>query len=269
MSLDNFAFVLFKPKSPGNIGAAARALKNMGLRDLRIVTDKRSLKPIIGDLQEPRPGNRQSSAETMAVHGRDVLAAATIHADLNSALADRTLAVGTSARTGLYRGEAKPIRATSAELAALSEANQIALVFGPEDCGLTNEELKWCQRLIKIPTAPDYSSLNLAQAVMIVAYELMSAMSATPKLPSAQEWAACTQVNAMLVRMGTALTRIGFLAEDNPDHIMFALRAILGRAGLRPRELDIMNGIVSQILWFADGGHEILERKRRAGKKFR
>jgi tRNA/rRNA methyltransferase len=267
MPLDNFAFVLFKPKSPGNVGAAARALKNMGCRDLRIVKPTGFHITNGGKGIWSCQGPGYDNADMMAVHGRDVLAAATIYSGLDAALADRTLVVGTTARAGLYRSEARPIREVSDELLTLSEANRIALVFGPEDCGLTNEELKLCQRLITIPTAPQYPSLNLAQAVMIVAYELMLAAGAARELPLPQQWAQVSDVDAMLARMANALITIGFLPEDNPDHIMFALRAILGRAGLRPRELDITNGIVSQILWFAQGGHETLARKRRAGKK--
>jgi tRNA/rRNA methyltransferase len=268
LSLDNFAFVLFKPKSPGNIGAAARALKNMGCHDLRIVEPAGD--HITNDGE--RTWRRESGcddAKAMAVHGCDILAAATIHSTLDSALADRTLVVGTTARTGLYRREARPIRQVSEELAALSQANRIALVFGPEDCGLTNEELKSCQRLITIPTAPEYRSLNLAQAVMIVAYEMMLAAGGARELPLTQPWARSAEVDAMLARMTQALVAIGFLPEDQPDHIMFALRVVLGRAGVRPRELDIMNGIASQILWFAGGGRDTLARKRSAGKRLR
>jgi tRNA/rRNA methyltransferase len=269
MPLENFAFVLFKPKSSGNIGAAARALKNMGCRDLRIVEPAGY--HVANDSQRTWPRQRPGSddAKTMAVHGGDILAAATIHPGLDSALADRTLVIGTTSRAGLYRSEARPIREVSGELAALSQANRIALLFGPEDCGLTNEELKSCQRLITIPTAPEYRSLNLAQAVMIVAYELMLAAGAARELPSPQQWANSPEVEAMLARMAQALVAIGFLPEDNPDHIMFALRAVLGRAGLRLRELDILNGIVSQILWFSGGGHHTLARKLAAGKKLR
>ncbi|HJU10689.1 MAG TPA: RNA methyltransferase [Candidatus Binataceae bacterium] len=261
MALENFAFVLFKPKSAGNVGAAARALKNMGFRDLRIVDETRS-----GSASNEGKDRR---AEIMAVHGRDVLASASIHAQLDDALADRTVVVGTTARTGPYRSEARPVREVSHELASLSTANRIALLFGPEDCGLTNEELKRCHRLITIPTAPAYPSLNLAQAVMIVAYELMMAAGAAREFLVNDAWAPTPEINAMLERITKALIAIGFLPEDNPDHIMFAIRAIFGRAGLRPRELDILNGIASQILWFAQDGHETLQNKLRAGMKFR
>ena len=269
MALDNFAFVLVKPKSPGNVGAAARALKNMGWRDLRIV--RPSGFRIINDSKPlwSRHGVGYDEADTMAVHGRDVLGAATIFEELDAALADRTLVVGTTARGGLYRSEAQAIRQVSAELSALSEANRIALVFGPEDRGLSNEELKVCQRLITIPTAPQYPSLNLAQAVMIVAYEVMLAAGAAREIPWAQQWAGVPEVGAMLARMARALVAIGFLPQDNPDHIMFALRTIFGRAGLRPRELDILNGIARQVLWFAESGHETLAKKLRAGEKLK
>jgi tRNA/rRNA methyltransferase len=257
MALENFAFVLVRPKSPGNIGAAARALKNMGLRDLRIVSATGCL-PV-----------SDRGAAALAVHGQDVLASAATHPDLTSALADRTLVVGTTARMGPYRDEARPIREVAGELAASSAVNRIAVVFGPEDFGLTNEDLKFCQRLVTIPAAPEYPSLNLAQAVMIVAYELMLGAGAGRELAPVQQLPPAAELDAMLTRMARALVAIGFLPEDNPDHIMFAIRAIVGRASLRPRELDIMNGIASQIRWFAEGGHKVLAAKQRAGKKLR
>jgi tRNA/rRNA methyltransferase len=252
--LDHFAFVLFKPKSAGNVGSAARALKNMGFRDLRLVA--------------PRRWN-PSAATRMAVHADDIVAAAQIHPDLASAIGDRTLVVGTTARTGPYRGESRALRDTVPSLIAEGVGNRIAIVFGPEDFGLTSEELKLCQRLVTIPTAPEYPALNLAQAVMIVAYELMLAAGGARKLAGATEYAPAPAVEAMLERMAQALVTVGFLPMDNPDHIMFSLRAIFGRSGLKPRELDILSGIASQVLWFAEGGYETAAAKRRAGKKMR
>jgi tRNA/rRNA methyltransferase len=252
--LDRFAFVLFKPQSPGNIGSAARALKNMGLHDLRLVA--------------PQPRNPRHAA-TMAVHAGNVLAAATRYPDLASAVHDRTIVAGTTARSGPYRSESRPLREAAEDLVAESNANRIAIVFGPEDSGLTNEEIKLCQRLITVPAAPEYQSLNLAQAVMVVAYEIMMAANVSSQSKPVIEFAPAVAIDAMLQRMAEAFTAIGFLPEDNPDHIMFTLRAILGRSGVRPRELDIFDGIARQIRWFAEGGHETLEAKRRAGKKLR
>jgi len=254
---DRFAFVLFKPKAPGNIGAAARALKNMGWNDLRLVATERLNK---------------RAADTMAVHARDVLDNAQIFPDLKSAVEDCGLVIGTTCRPGPYRRIAKPIRAAAPELVALSSTNRVAIIFGPEDFGLTNRELKLCDRLLTIPAAPDYLSLNLAQAVMVVAYELMMAAGApidTDRASDLPALAPAAEVDAMLARMTDALVAIGFLPGDNPDHIMFAVRAMLGRSGVTPRECDILNGIARQIRWFATGGRETIDSKRRAGRKIR
>ncbi len=252
---EHFAFVLFHPRSAGNIGAAARALKNMGFADLRIVAARKSA---------------GAAALKMAVHGRDVLDAARIYPDLKSAIADCTVTVGTTTREGPYRSAARPPREAIAELAALAPPYRIAFIFGPEDFGLTNRELKLCQRLITIPASPDYRSLNLAQALLIVAYELRLACAEHPAENLAPvRLAAAAEVGAMFERMARALVRIGFLPADNPDHIMFAIQGIFGRTRLAPREVDILNGIARQIEWFARGGRETVAAKRRAGKRIR
>jgi tRNA/rRNA methyltransferase len=249
---DRFAFVLVRPKSPGNMGAAARALRNMGFADLRFVA----------------PENRDPERDrAMAVHADDLLAAARTYTDLPAALADRTIVVGTTARGGPYRASAQRLHEAAPELIALSEMNRVAIVFGPEDFGLTNDDLKLCHRLITIPTAPEYASLNLAQAVMVVAYELRRVTIAPSG--SVEEFAPAGEVDAMINRMADALIAIGFLPEENPDHIMFTLRAVFGRSGLYDREVEIFNGIARQIRWFAEGGHETLAAKRRAGKPLR
>ncbi len=253
-SRDRFSFVLFKPQSAGNIGAAARALKNMGFDDLRLVA----------------PGTlNQREAVAMAVHADDVLASATTYPDLAAALADCSIAVGTTSRRGGYRSTAHPLRQAALELAGLSHSNKIAIIFGREDRGLTNRELKLCNRLITIPTAPEYPSLNLAQAVVVVAYELMMASSTSANRASAPEFVSASSSDAMLARMAEALIAIGFLPDENPDHIMFALREIFGRSGLTPREVEILNGMARQMRWAAEGGSETIAAKRRAGKKLR
>jgi tRNA/rRNA methyltransferase len=253
---DKFAFVLYRPQSAGNIGAAARALKNMGFEDLRLVGR--------GPLND-------RDAVKMAVHADDILAHATVYPDLAAALADCSIAVGTTSRRGGYRSRATALRPAAAELDALAGSNKIAIVFGREDRGLTNRELKLCHRLITIPTAPEYPSLNLAQAVMVVAYELMMAASASPAVEAARapEFVAASTSDPMLERMAEALISIGFIPDDNPDHIMFALREIFGRSGLTAREVEILNGMARQMRWVAEGGHRTLAEKRRAGRKLR
>jgi len=253
-ALDKFTFVLFSPKSSGNVGAAARALKNMGFGDLRLVA--------------PREYDQRAAA-AMAVHADDVLARARIFPDLGAALDDRTLTVGTTCRGGPYRSETRAVRDAAPELIAESEANRIAIVFGPEDFGLTNLEIAQCQRLVTIPTAPAYPSLNLAQAVMVVAYELMMAAGATRVTAEAGEFTSASAVEAMHRRMAEALVAIGFLPADNPDHLMLTLRAMLGRSGVRARELDILNGIARQVRWIAEGGAATIAEKRASGRKLR
>jgi tRNA/rRNA methyltransferase len=253
--LGNFAFVLVRPLQAGNVGSTARAIKNMGLGDLRLVA--------------PRTGAVGRAAATMAVHAGDVLRNARRYDSLGAALADRTLAVGTTCRPGLYRSGVVGVREAAVQLITEAAANRVAIIFGPEDTGLVNLELKLCQRLITIPTAPEYPSLNLAQAVMLVAYELMMAAGAAREMPMAEPHAPAVAVDAMLERLSEALVSIGFLPADNPEHIMFALRAILGRAGIGLRELDILSGIARQIRWFSEGGFEAAEAKRRSGRKLR
>ena len=256
-SSDKFAFVLFRPQSAGNIGAAARALKNMGFDDLRLVA--------------PGPLNKREAA-AMAVHAGDVLAGATVYSDLAAAIADCSVAAGTTSRRGGYRSRANPLREAAAELDALAGSNKIAIVFGREDRGLTNRELKLCNRLITIPTAPEYPSLNLAQAVMVVAYELMMAAAesaAAIKAARPPRFVEASVSDPMLERMAQALVSIGFLPDDNPDHMMFAIREIFGRSGLTAREVEILNGMARQMRWVAEGGHQTLAQKRRAGRKLR
>ncbi len=253
--LGNFAFVLVRPLQAGNVGSAARALKNMGLGDLRLVA--------------PRAGASGRAAAAMAVHAGDVLRNAQRYDSLGAALTDCTLAVGTTCRPGLYRSGVVALREAAVQLAAEAAANRVAIIFGPEDTGLVNRELKLCQRLVTIPTAPEYPSLNLAQAVMLVAYELMMAAGAAREMPMAEPHATAVAVDAMMERLSEALVSIGFLPAENPEHIMFALRAILGRAGIGVRELDILSGVARQIKWFSEGGFEAAEAKRRSGKKLR
>ncbi len=253
--LGNFAFVLVRPLQAGNVGSAARALKNMGFGDLRLVAPGAAA------------GGRVAAA--MAVHAEDVLHGARRYNELGAALADCTVAVGTTCRPGLYRSGVVALREAAAQLIAEAAANRIAIIFGPEDTGLVNRELKLCQRLVTIPTAPEYPSLNLAQAVMLAAYELMLAAGAARRMPPAEPHAPSAMVDAMMERMSQALVSIGFLPAENPEHIMFALRAIFGRAGLSARELDILSGLARQIRWFAEGGFEAAQAKRLRGKKLR
>ncbi len=253
---DQFVFVLVRPKSAGNIGSAARALKNMGFSDLRLVA--------------PEASSKSSAAHAMAVHANDVLAEAKIFPSLADAVEDCTLTVGTTCRGGPYREAVRPLRESALELAEASTANRIAMIFGTEDTGLTNRELKFCQKLITIPTSEEYASINLAQAVILCAYELRMALATEPRIAAEPlQLAGAADVDAAMERLKQSLLAIGFLPEENPDHLMFTLRGIFGRSGLAPRELEIINGIAKHTKWAAEGGHATLAAKRAAGKKLR
>ncbi len=257
MPHDQFAFVLVRPKQAGNIGSAARAIKNMGFDDLRLVA--------------PEASSKSNPAHAMAVHANDVLAHAKIFPSLGVAVEDCNLTVGTTCRTGPYREAVRPLRESAIELAQASQVNRIAIIFGAEDTGLTNRELKFCQKLITIPASAEYASINLAQAVILCAYELRMALLGSELRGAAEppQLASATAVNAAMERLKEALLSIGFLPEENPDHIMFTLRGIFARSGLGPRELEIINGIAKHTKWAADGGHATLAAKRAAGKKLR
>ena len=226
-------------------------MKNMGLADLVLVA-------------ATAPDMR--AAAPMAVHARDVLAAHRRVATLADAIHDCGLVVGTSGRVGGdFQGESP--RALAPAMVAASAANDVALVFGPEDHGLSNEDLKLCHELVTIPTHSSYASMNLAQAVGICCYELFLARHAG-RAPS-PTLATSDRLERLYDQFGRALLRIGFLHGANPEHIMFTLRRIFGRAHLDAREVAIWTGIARQIEWFAEGGREVAEEKRRKGLRLK
>jgi tRNA/rRNA methyltransferase len=250
MSLRNVRVVLVRPRGAANVGAAARAMKNMGLHQLVLVG------PALTDT---------TSSEVMAVHADDVLQQARHCDSLPEAVADCGLVVGTTCRAGLYRAAAEPPRAVATRMLDAAAAHPVALVFGPEDHGLSNEDLKACHQLIVIPTDPAYVSLNLAQAVMVCCYELYVAAHTTraTQRETPVVLAPADRVEFMFRRLQSAFLSIGFLHADNPDHIMYALRRLFGRAQLEERDVRIWLALARQIRWFGTGGWRVMAR---AGK---
>ncbi|HTN48527.1 MAG TPA: RNA methyltransferase [Burkholderiaceae bacterium] len=246
MPLNNIRVVLLRPRGAANVGAVARAMKNMGLRDLVLV----------------HPALMKSFwAKAMAAHAEDVLHSVRRCNSIGDAVADCGLVVGTTCRGGLYREAAAAPRIAAPRVIAAAATNRVALVFGPEDHGLSNEDLKACQQLIAIPADPTYPSLNLAQAVMVCCYELRLAMAGEPQ--ATRELARAEQIDLMFEKLRAALRSIGFLHPDNPDHIMFAFRRFLGRAELEARDVQILLGLARQIEWFGSGGYAVLARNER------
>ena len=237
MPLKNIRIVLVRPRGAANVGAVARAMKNMGLEQLVLV----------------RPALvRAFWSKAMAVHAEDVLSRVRRCDSLAEAVADCALVVGTTCRGGLYRAAAEPVRQAAPRIVSAASVNRVALVFGPEDHGLSNEDLKHCLQLVVIPSDPGYPSLNLAQAVMVCGYELFLAANSTAA--RAPALAPAEQVERMFQHLQSAFLSIGFLHRDNPDHIMFALRRLLGRAQMEERDVSILLGLARQIEWFSREG---------------
>jgi tRNA/rRNA methyltransferase len=231
----NVRVVLVRPRGSANVGAAARAMKNMGLTSLVLVD----------------PVCRRAPAEAMAVHARDVVRAAVTHATVAEAVADCALVVGTTCRRGPYRaGALEPDAVAPLVLGAAAHA-PVALLFGPEDHGLSNDDLRHCQRLVTIDTSEAYASLNLAQAVLLVCHELRRAARAGEALGTDTEPAPAEAVQRMYEHLQRALLSIGFLHPQNPEHLMFAIRRLFGRAGLDEHEVRIILGMARQMEWAA------------------
>jgi tRNA/rRNA methyltransferase len=237
--LDGVRIVLVRPRGATNVGSAARAMKNMGLRDLTLV--------------EPKL-RRLNRGGVMAVHARDLLENARIVDDLSQAVSDCTLVVGTTRRGGLYRAASSAPETLAPLMVDHARRGTVALLFGPEDHGLTNDDLKHCQRLISIDTSAEYPSLNLAQAVLLCCYELRRAATAGAPPRHRFEAAAAAEVEFLFERLQSAFLRIGFLNPQNPDHIMFALRRLFGRAELESSDVRILLGLARQIEWY--GRHD-------------
>ena len=289
MALSNIRIVLVRPRGAANVGAVARAMKNMGLQELVLVRPAlavshaspsnevpdraarseptRALSDVEGASgpADRTPGAAPFWAKAMAAHAGDVLQAVRQVDALDTAVADCGLVVGTTCRDGLYRAAAAPPRRVAARMVAAAATNRVALVFGPEDHGLSNEDLKACQQLIVIPTDPAYPSLNLAQAVMLCCYELFlagqQATVSAAALPATPPLAPAARVEFMFRRLQAAFLSIGFLHRDNPDHIIYALRRMLGRTQLEERDVRIWLALARQIEWFGRGGWRLAARR--------
>jgi tRNA/rRNA methyltransferase len=233
VNLDRVAVVLFRPQLPENIGAVARAMCNMGLT--RLLT-------IQPDNLEPE--RLRLMATPAAAH---LLETMEVHDDLAGALASFSYVVGTTARRGGLRRELLDPRDMALNLVEISRHNNIALLFGPENWGLTNKELPFCHALVTIPTA-ECTSLNLAQAVLILAYEIWLARHPEPRF--APRLANSRELESMYDMLKETLIKIDFIGHQNPDYWMMNVRRLFNRHGLRAREAQVVKGICRQIDWY-------------------
>jgi len=227
-------FVMVRPATPGNVGAAARALKNMGFDALWIVD------PVIRNVATTH------EARYMAHGAEDVLERAREVPDLGAALAGCRWVVGTSRRVGRRRIAPLTPRAFAAAVNGAAERRPLAVLFGPEEDGLVRDELARCHDVVRIPTARGQPSLNVAQAVMILAYEL--AMAALPAVARANRAEAPAEVQeAMIEHVRAVLEEVGYLRAHSGHVRMLAIRRILARARLAPDEVRLIRGICRKV----------------------
>ena len=238
-NLKNITIVLNKPRYPENIGAAARAACNMGIEKLTVV--------------EPENYDVERVLRLATHAAYNVAEGITRFDDLSTALAHFNYVVGTTARLGGERRSVNTPGRMAQELVALSKENKVALLFGPEDRGLTNKELRLCHQLVNIPTSK-FSSLNLGQAVMVLCYEIFQSTLPAPKAYKPR-LASRHELDGMYAQVKDILVRINYIQPDNPDYWLNKLRHFFSRMQLRAAEVSIIRGICRQINWYAGKCH--------------
>lgn len=235
--LARIRIVLCQTSHPGNIGSAARAMKTMGLSDLYLVNPKKF---------------PHADANALSAGATDILEAAQVCDSLQQALAGCSLVIGLTARRRELSHEADTPREAAA-MAIATEQN-VALVFGNETSGLSNAELILCQHLTHIPANPDYSSLNLASAVQIMAYELrMALLGAPPNVENPNPYkrikpATHDEIEGFYGHLQQTLIAVGYLDPAQPKRLMSRLRRLFTRAELQQEEVNILRGILKAVL---------------------
>ncbi len=230
-------FVLIEPRYAGNVGAAARALKNLGYSRLVLVNPAFDL--------------RDRQAWTMAVEARDILQRAQIAQTLDEALTGAQSVVGATARRGRYRRPHWRLDALAPEMARMAAGGELAVIFGREDRGVVDTDLDRCTHLIYLPASERYTSFNLAQAVLLVGYELRLARIAPAERRDWEPAGEHGEREAMFRHLQEALLAIGFISDDTMETIMRRLRRMLGRAEMTADEIKLLRGLARQTLWAA------------------
>jgi len=237
--LNNIRIVLVKTYHPGNIGAAARAMKNMGLSRLYLVEPN--------DFPSFEASQRASSAS-------DILENAVVVDNLQAALEGCTLTVGTTARLRAVKWPQVDSRECGELLVNESQSHEVALVFGRERTGLHNEELELCQYLVNIPTGEEYTSLNVAQAVQVLCYEILMASRVGEVAPEVvikdekDKEATFDQMEGMYDHFFHTMDKLAYFGDRNPEHVMRKLRCLFSRSRPTFREVQILRGLLSAAL---------------------
>ncbi len=248
VDLDHIAIVLVRPQIPENIGAVARAMNNMGFNRLVLV--------------EPKNCDLSRVLKSATGTSIDVVEEMEVYEDLKEALGPYQYVVGMTARIGAQRPAMTQPRRLARDLIPISKDNLIAILFGPEDCGLSNEQLRYCHTIATIPTAR-FPSLNISQAVMIICYEIFMAVREKP-VETAPRLANSFELEGMYGHLKDVLMKIGFISHQNPERWMLSIRRFLSRCPLRAREVRIIRGVCRQLGWYAG---QFEESRTEAGEK--
>lgn len=233
--LDQIRIVLVNTSHPGNMGSAARAMKTMGLTQL-VLVDPQALP--------------DDNAMALAAGASDVLANARIVPTLDDAIADCSLVIGTSARSRTLSWPMLDPREAAEQLVTEGMRHPVALVFGRERTGLTNDELQKCHYHVAISANPEYSSLNLAMAVQTLCYEVRMRwlQEQAPELEDAQlDYPSAEQLEGFYQHLEQTLQKTGFITEEHPGHVMSKLRRLFNRARPEVVELNILRGILTSV----------------------
>jgi tRNA/rRNA methyltransferase len=231
---DNIDIILVGTLNSGNIGSAARAIKNMGLSRLSLVSPQCPL---------------DDQAFWMAPHSHDIINNSNTYSSLREAISNSSYVFGTTARNRRSRNYLYP-EEMAKKATAFAEQNKVSIIFGPEDAGLSNDNLELCNEVVSIPTAGDATSINISQAVMLICYEIFRIVNGNNKTAEEAELATARKVEAMYDHMRKALLEIGYSNPQNPDHVIGKFRRILSRAGLTAEDVKIIRGVFRQLLWY-------------------
>jgi len=230
--LDSISVILVRPRFPENVGSVARAMKNMGLNYLILVDGCSPL---------------HINAYKLASGAEDILERAEEFPTLKEAISQMGCVVGTTSRAGKERSPLLTPEDLAKKLIPLSTKNPVSLVFGSEKEGLTKDELSLCHIYVRIPSSESFPSLNLAQAVMVICYELFQSSMAIPKPPT--QLAQAEKLERMFEHMEKTLLSIGFLDSKQAKRMMRVLRRLFGRSQMDDRDVQILQGIWSQMDW--------------------
>jgi tRNA/rRNA methyltransferase len=232
--MEHITIVLKGPKHAGNVGSVARCAKNMGIANILVVNGR-----------ELPPAEMKQTATHFASEGVDQIQ---YFDDLRKALEGFEFIVGTTARLGAARGPVMTPREMAKSLVDLSRNNRVALLFGPEDTGLSNEDVRLCHSLVSIPTSKQLRSINLSHAVMILCYEIFIAQRGDPETFTPR-LATVAEIEGMYGQIKVLLQKIGFINPQNPEYWMLHIRRFFSRMRLTSREIKMIRGVCRQLDW--------------------